>query len=73
MRFRGQGNVVTNWRINLLLQLRIWWNKKVFGIGKHTNVELKLLSQSSKDTVRVRKELVNNKKLAPAKGNIQII
>ena len=42
-------------------------------LGKHTNVKLKSLSQSSKDTVRVKKELVNNKKHAPAKGNIQII
>ena len=45
----------------------------MFGISKHTNVKLKLLSQSSEDAVRVRKELVNNKKLALAKGNIQII
>ena len=67
------GKESTSWKINILLQLRIRWNKKVFGIGKHTNVKLKLLSQSLEDTVRVRKELVNSKKLAPAKGNIQII
>ena len=62
---------ITSWKTSLLLQIRIWWNKMV--LGKHTNVKLKSLSQSSKDTVRVKKELVNNKKHAPAKGNIQII
>ena len=62
---------ITSRKTSLMLQIRIWWNKMV--LGKHTNVKLKSLSQSSKDTVRVKKELVNNKKHAQAKGNIQII
>ena len=45
---------ITSWKTSLLLQIRIWWNKMV--LGKHTNVKLKSLSQSSKDTVRVKQD-----------------